>query len=244
MIEALVAAAVAMPTPAQLPTLQRLIQSARPVYCAGPRGHSFALTFDDGPSPYTEGIVRVLRRAHARATFFDVGSRIGLWPSAARASLMVGEIGNHTWSHAHLLTLSPRDTHHELVWTQGAIRHAVGPTPLLFRPPYEQADAADDLLARQLGLLDVRWSVDSGDSRVGATKRSVIRAALAGLRPGAIILMHDPHPTTPAIARVVLRAAARKELRAVTVSTLLARQPPDVPRLAGTGRSPCPPPAP
>jgi peptidoglycan/xylan/chitin deacetylase (PgdA/CDA1 family) len=55
-IEALVAAAVALPTPAQLPTVQRLIQSGQPVYCAAPRGRSFALTFDDGPSPYTTQI--------------------------------------------------------------------------------------------------------------------------------------------------------------------------------------------
>lgn len=242
MIEALVAAAVALPTPAQLPTVQRLIQSGQPVYCAAPRGRSFALTFDDGPSPYTTQIVRVLRRAHARATFFDIGSRIAFWPAAARASTTVGEIGNHTWTHAHLLSLTPTDTRHELVWTQRTIGRALGTTPRLFRPPYAEADSADDLLARELDLLDVRWSVDSGDSRVGATRQSVTRAALGGLRPGAIILLHDPHPTTPGVARAVLRAAARKGLHAVTVSTLLERQPPDAAQLAGAGTSRCPPP--
>jgi peptidoglycan/xylan/chitin deacetylase (PgdA/CDA1 family) len=240
-IETLIAAAVAMPTPVQLPTVQRLVQAAQPVYCGGARGRSFALTFDDGPSPYTMEIVRVLRRFHARATFFDVGSRISLWPDGARASARVGEIGNHTWSHPHLRALSTTDTRHELVWTQHAIARAIGTTPRLFRPPYDEANPADDMLARQLDLLDVRWSTDSGDSLVGATPQSVRQAALAGLRPGAIILLHDPHPTTPAIARAVLRAAARKRLRAVTVSALLARQPPAAAQLAGTGGARCPP---
>jgi peptidoglycan-N-acetylglucosamine deacetylase len=240
-IETLIAAAVALPTPVQLPTVQRLVQSAQPVYCAGARGRSFALTFDDGPSPYTTQIVRVLRRFHARATFFDVGSRISLWPAGARASTTVGEIGNHTWSHAHLAALSAVETRHELAWTQHAVARMLGTTPRLFRPPYAEANAGDDLLARRLDLLDIRWSTDSGDSRFGATPQSVRRAALMGLRPGAIILLHDPHPTTPAIARAVLRAAARRRLEAVTVSTLLARQPPSTLQISGSGSSRCPP---
>jgi peptidoglycan-N-acetylglucosamine deacetylase len=240
MIATLVAAAVALPTPVQLPTVPRLIQTAQPVYCAAAHGRSFALTFDDGPSPYTPEIVRVLRSAHARATFFDVGSRINLWPSAARASAAAGEIGNHTWSHAHLLGLSPTETRDELVWAQHEFRRALGVTPQLFRPPYAEADAADDALARRLNLLDVRWNADSGDSRPGATPHSVAHAAIAALRPGAIILLHDPHPSTAAVARAVLRVARRKGLRAVTVSTLLARQPPSAAQLAGAGESRCP----
>ena len=240
MIATLVAAAVGLPTPAQLPTVPRLVQSAQPVYCGGGRGRSFALTFDDGPSPYTPDIVRVLRLARAPATFFDVGSRVTLWPAAARASETVGEIGNHTWSHAHLLGLTAADTRNELVWTQDEIRRVLRVTPQLFRPPYAEADAADDLVARELGLLDVRWSVDSGDSRLGATTHSVTRAAIGALRPGAIILLHDPHPTTAAVTRAVLRAAKRKRLRPVTVSTLLARQPPSHAQLAGAAAGRCP----
>ncbi|HYY03999.1 MAG TPA: polysaccharide deacetylase family protein [Gaiellaceae bacterium] len=240
MIATLVAAAVALPTPAQLPTVARLTQSAQPIYCGGTRGRNFALTFDDGPSPYTAALVRVLRRARARATFFDVGSRVAFWPSAARASTTVGEIGNHTWSHAHLVGLSARETRDELASTQREIQHALGVTPQLFRPPYAEADAADDVLARELGLLDVRWSFDSGDSRLGVTPRSVAHAAITALRPGAIILLHDTHPTTAAVARTVLRAAKRKGLRPLTVSALLARQPPAATQIAAIGGSHCP----
>jgi peptidoglycan-N-acetylglucosamine deacetylase len=241
MITALLVAAAALPPPAQLPTVPRLIQAAEPVYCAGPRGHAFSLTFDDGPSPYTLRIVHVLRRAHARATFFDVGSRLSLWPAAARASSRTGEVGNHTWSHAHLVRLSAADARRELLWAQRAIERKVGVAPSLFRPPYDEAEPADERLARALNLLDVRWSVDTGDSRIGARPRSVARTAIAGLRPGAIILLHDPHPWTATVARAVLRAAHRKGLRAVTVSTLLARQPPLRSQLDSSGATRCPP---
>jgi peptidoglycan/xylan/chitin deacetylase (PgdA/CDA1 family) len=153
--------------------------------------------------------------------------------------MTVGEIGNHTWSHPHLLALSAADTRNELVWAEHEIVRALGVTPMLFRPPYAEANAADDGLARRLNLLDVRWSADSGDSRLGATPHSVAQAAIAALRPGAIILLHDPHPTTAAVARAVLRAAKRKRLHSVTVSTLLARQPPSAAQLVGAGESRC-----
>jgi peptidoglycan/xylan/chitin deacetylase (PgdA/CDA1 family) len=240
MLAVLLATAIALPSPADLPTVPRLIQGAQPVYCAGIRGRSFALTFDDGPSPYTLQLVRVLRRAHARATFFEVGNRIEIWPAGARASARNGELGNHTWSHAHLAVLSSRDAWRELESTQRAIGRAVGAVPRLFRPPYAEAQPVDDLLGRELGLLDVRWSVDGQDARPGANARATIRAVIKGLRPGAIVLLHDLHPWTPAVARAVLRRARRLRLRAVTVSELLARQPPSAEQLSTDGITRCP----
>ena len=241
MLPLLLAAAAALPLPEQLPTVPRLIQAARPVYCAGTRGRRFALTFDDGPSPYTLRLVAILRRAHARATFFDVGSRVGIWPSGARAAARVGELGNHTWSHAHLVGLSPRAVLGELGGTQKEIARTTGHVPQLFRAPYAEAEPADELLARRLGLLDVRWSVDGGDSLAGQTPRNVVRTVVAGLHPGAIVLLHDLHPWTPAVAAAVLRAARRKHLRAVTVTELLVRQPPTSAQLSSSGAARCPP---
>jgi len=236
----LLAAAVALPAPADLPTVPRLIQTAQPVYCAGAAGRRFALTFDDGPSPYTQQLVRVLRREGGRATFFDVGNRVGIWPAGARASNRVGELGNHTWSHANLAGLSPLAAWRELSSTQREIGHAVGAVPRLFRPPYAEARHVDDLLGRELGLLDVRWSVDGRDARLGANPAATIRAVVKGLRPGAIVLLHDLHPWTPAVARAVLRSAHRKGLRAVTVSELLAGQPPAARQLGSEGVTRCP----
>ena len=67
-----------------------------------------------------------------------------------------------------------------------------------------------------------------------------IRAVVGQLRPGAIVLLHDLHPWTPAVARAVLHAARRKRLRAVSVSELLERQPPSVRQLGSQGAARCP----
>src|ERR671935_234903 len=105
LLGALIVAATLVPQQVTATRFGRLVQRADPVYCAYPRGRNFALTFDDGPGPYTVELARVLRRHHARATFFVIGSRVGLFPDGTRAAARVGVLGNHTWSHAHLRAL-------------------------------------------------------------------------------------------------------------------------------------------
>jgi len=234
------AGALAFPPVDRLPTLQRLTYSAKPVYCAGVRGRYLALTFDDGPGPYTLRLVRVLRKEHARATFFLIGSRVGLWPRGARAVSTVGALGNHTWSHPHLGGLSPVAVRKELDRTQYVIGRAVGRVPQIFRPPYEEATPAQDRIVRSLRLLDVRWSVDAGDSRPKARPEAVLTAGKAGLRPGAIVLLHDLHPWTATVARGLIRTARRRGLRLATVPELLARQPPSRRQITARGVVRCP----
>ena len=224
MLGALVLAAALLPTPAQLPPIPRLVQAAAPVFCGTAATRSAAITFDDGPGPYTLPLGSALRRAHVRATFFDVGNRIAVWPAAVRAQARIGEVGDHTWSHAHLTELPAARAARELTTTETAIEAVTRRAPVLFRPAYEESDRTIELLARRFGLLDVRWSVDSGDSRVGATPRMAIRAAVAGLRPGAIVLLHDLHPWDARVAAAVSRAARSRGLRLVTVSQLLGRR--------------------
>ena len=106
------------------------------------------------------------------------------------------------------------------------MREQLGRRPRLFRAPYEQHNARTDEVARSFGLVEVFWSVVSGDDRPKATARSVVRNVLAGLRPGAIVLMHDIHPWTVRAMPEILRAIRLRGLRAVSVPELLALDPP------------------
>ena len=236
----LIAAAALVPQHATATVVGRLIQRAEPIYCAGSAGRSFALTFDDGPGPYTPRLVAVLRRERARATFFVVGSRVALFPRSIQVARRVGVFGNHTWSHPHLRELSRHDVRRELAQAEAAIAAATGPRPRLFRPPFAEAEPADDRLARRLDLLDVRWSVDGGDAVPGATPARVARAVTAGLGPGAIVLLHDAHPWTARVVERVLATARARGLTSVTVPDLLELQPPTRAQLAATGGARCP----
>jgi peptidoglycan/xylan/chitin deacetylase (PgdA/CDA1 family) len=208
-------------------TLQALARAAAPLYCGGRHGRYVALTFDDGPGPYTARLLRILSRAGARATFFVVGSRVGAWPRLVREEVRRGAVGNHTWSHPRLASLGRRAVVQELLRTQAAVvRAADGTRPLLFRPPYGVGTPAEAAAVHALGLVDVRWSVDSRDAFAGATAASIVRTVAAELHPGAIVLLHDNHPPTLAALPRILRILRRRVLTPVTVPELAALDPP------------------
>jgi peptidoglycan/xylan/chitin deacetylase (PgdA/CDA1 family) len=196
------------------------------VSCGGGRGDAVALTFDDGPGPYTAGVLRVLRRWGASGTFFVVGNRLQYWPKLARAEARLGSVGNHTWSHPRLTQIS-----HWLVWlelmrTQYELRSEVGSKPVLFRTPYALHSPATDAVVRKLGLVEVFWDVDPRDDVRNARPADIVRAVERGLRPGAIIVLHDIHPWTLRALPDILAAISRRGLRAVSVPELLALDPP------------------
>ena len=83
-----------------------------------------------------------------------------------------------------------------------------------------------DHVVRALGLVEVFWDVDARDDVPHARVRDIVRNVEQGLRPGAIVLMHDIHPWTLKALPLVLRAIHDRGLRAVSVSELLAIDPP------------------
>jgi peptidoglycan-N-acetylglucosamine deacetylase len=227
LVVVLAAPAAAAPPRGDGPTeLQQLVWRGTPVYCGGDKGRLVALTFDDGPGPWTLPLVAALRRAHVRATFFLVGNRIAFWPQGARAAARAGVLGNHTWSHLRLPRLRPQLVERQLRWTQVQILETTRQLPAVFRPPYEQASARIDRIARTLGLVDVRWSVDSGDSARGASAAGVVRSVLGAVRPGSIVLLHDAHTWNPGVVGAIVRGLHARRLRPVTLPTLLELDPP------------------
>ncbi len=203
----------------------RLIASGRPVYCAGRRGDEVALTFDDGPGPYTRLMLAKLRKHHLRATFFVVGRNIPLVPGAVRAERGIGAVGDHTFTHPLLTALPKAAAEAQIVRTQRALERASGGPVFLFRPPYGAHDAAVDRIARRHGLLEILWTVDSEDS-LGANYAKIARNVIAGLKPGAIILMHENHGQTIRAMLAIFAALQRRHLRAVSVPQLLSDDPP------------------
>ncbi|NUR75589.1 MAG: polysaccharide deacetylase family protein [Thermoleophilia bacterium] len=210
----------------QTRALNAALRRGEPIYCGGGHANVVALTFDDGPGPFTEQLLELLRHAGAHATFFVVGSRLQDWPDAPHAESQVGVIGNHTWSHAHLTTMPTWLVWAELLRTQYETLQVLGWKPRLFRPPYEQHNAATDRVVRSLGLVQVMWSATSGDDLRHPTRRSVARNVIRELRPGAIVLMHDIHPWTIEAMPAILAAIRARGLRAVSIPELLVLDPP------------------
>jgi peptidoglycan/xylan/chitin deacetylase (PgdA/CDA1 family) len=214
--------------------VRRLIAAGRPIYCAPDRGNEVALTFDDGPGPYTKLMLDKLRKHYAQATFFIVGRNIPLAPALLVRERRIGAVGDHTYTHPLLTALSASAQRAELARTQHAVARASGGPVFLFRPPYGAHDATTDRIARSRGLLEILWNVDSRDS-LGASYAQIEHNVIAGLRPGAIVLMHENHGQTVRAMLAIFTALERRHLRAVSVPQLLTDDPPGRARLRSAG---------
>jgi peptidoglycan/xylan/chitin deacetylase (PgdA/CDA1 family) len=218
--------------------LRRLARRGRPVFCGGRERRMVALTFDDGPGPYTRLALRILRKAHVHATFFVVGRNLSRFPGLAQAEARTHALGDHTWTHPYLPALDPAAVAHEIGSAQAAVRRAIHHRVLLFRPPYGGRNPAVDTDARRLGMVDVVWSVDSRDS-AGANWSQIARNVDHGIRPGSIVLMHENRgQTIRALKFVILPHLRRRHIALVTVPRLLAEDPP-TPAQLRAGRRGC-----
>jgi len=220
---------------AQLAAVKRLAAYGLPLFCGGRSKRVVALTFDDGPGPYTRLAIAKLRKHHLRATFFLVGKQIRAFPGLAGLERRVGVAGDHTMTHPFLPALPRAEMVQEIAGAKALIEHVVAQPVVLFRPPYEGLTPAIEGEVRALGMLVVLWNVDSGDS-LGASYAGIERNVLAGLHPGSIILMHENRGQTIRALLTVFAALARDHLRAVTVPELLAEDPPSLAQLRAGGR--------
>jgi peptidoglycan-N-acetylglucosamine deacetylase len=195
----------------------------------GDRGHDIALTFDDGPGPYTPGVLDVLEQYHVQATFFEIGKMLEYFSASTLRELRDGDvIGDHTETHPEMALLSAHDQHEELFEQIARIELLGGPRPLLFRPPYGSYDATTMRELHALHLLMVLWSVDTGDYLQPGVA-TIVERALAGAHPGAIILMHDAGGTrtqTIAALPTIITTLRARGYQLVTVPQLLHDDPP------------------
>ncbi|HEX6389261.1 MAG TPA: polysaccharide deacetylase family protein [Solirubrobacteraceae bacterium] len=225
---------VALPKPAPGDTrgqaVDRLARMGAAVRSGGGRQRWVALTFDDGPGPYTARVLRELLRLRVPATFFQVGRMVLDFPGPAVLTRNTESvtIGDHTYSHALLTALDRRAQLREILIGAAALEHIGIPAPRLFRPPYGAWDADTRAVTRRRGMAIVLWNVDSRDYKRPGVKR-IVRNVVDAVRPGSIVLMHDGGgertQTIKAIAKIVYRLR-RRGYTFVTVDKMIGGDPP------------------
>ncbi|KAI8921480.1 hypothetical protein BC831DRAFT_515249 [Entophlyctis helioformis] len=177
--------------------------------------NDWSLTFDDGPSPYTPTLLNELRTRSIKATFFVVGSRVIQFPDTLKRINAEGhEIAIHTWSHAHLATLTNEEIVAEILFTARAIKEVVGVTPRFVRPPFGETDDRVRAVITALGFQSIMWNRDtldgSGNTQVAALARGWVQAMSNGTTPrvGVISLEHDLYEAAVAQAPSVMTIVA------------------------------------
>jgi peptidoglycan/xylan/chitin deacetylase (PgdA/CDA1 family) len=191
-----------------------------------------ALTFDDGPSPWTAAIAGAFERYACNATFFLSGPAAQKRPETVKALAAAGhELGNHLWSHSDSTTLTLEQLRSELERTADAVQEAGGPRPELVRPPYFKGPTAVAAAAAGCGVRAVVLrSIAVGDWKA-ASAEDIYDPVMKSAGPGDIVCLHDGispderdtdsrEPTVEAVRRLI-PALLERGLHPVTISGLL-----------------------
>jgi peptidoglycan-N-acetylglucosamine deacetylase len=214
---------------AQNRAVDRVLSYTPVVTHGGSTGNEVALTFDDGPGPYTERLVGVLNNLHVHATFFPIGEEERYFSAGTLLELRSGDVvGDHTETHPMMARLSRHDQHEELFEQIARIELLGGPRPRLFRPPYGSFNATTFKELHAMHLLMVLWSTDTRDFALPGVQ-AIVQRALEGAHPGAIILMHDAggdRSETIAALPAIIAGLRKRGLRPVTIPRLMLDDPP------------------
>jgi peptidoglycan/xylan/chitin deacetylase (PgdA/CDA1 family) len=152
-----------------------------------------ALTFDDGPVPNrVDSLLAVLRSRDVRATFFLIGGSVADAPSVARTLIDSGqEIGNHTYTHRHMVLRTVATYRAEIARTDSLLRAAGARDPIWFRPPYGYKLVGLPYALWRMGRTTVTWDIEPESyPRETGTPEGLVRHVLDRVRPGSIILLH------------------------------------------------------
>jgi peptidoglycan-N-acetylglucosamine deacetylase len=193
-----------------------------PFVTHGPeRRKRIAIGFDDGPSDYTPGVLRVLRQFDSHATFFEIGQQTSGRAETMRKILAQGnEIGNHSLHHE----INPSSA--SLYETNRLIRRATGFRPCDFRPPDGAVNSGLISRAHAQYMVTVKWDVDPRDwanPGVAAIASNVIHNA----HNGSIVVMHDGggnRSETIAALPAILSHFRHRGYQFVTVAELLGHE--------------------
>jgi peptidoglycan/xylan/chitin deacetylase (PgdA/CDA1 family) len=175
----------AVETPAPAPVAPAM-DASTPV--AKPR---VALTFDDGPTPFTLQILDILKARKVKASFFMVGDNIKRHPEIAKAVVEGGfELGNHTMHHFLPSRLTDAALRDDVEGTSALIAAMTGKPPAMFRSPYGSRSKRYLSEAARGNMDVVFWNVDPHDWKHSSPESMAAEIAVA-LKPGAVILLHD-----------------------------------------------------
>jgi len=190
-----------------------------------------ALTFDDGPGPYTAALLDLLAERGIVATFFVLGQNAERRPALIKRMLAEGhEVANHSYSHANMRRLKPEAQFLEMKRAQEVL-HSLGAEVRYFRPPYGRYTPVTTAKAEDLGMTILLWSLDSQDWKRHVSRLEGLRSVSPAVQqtfPGmrGVLLFHDTHKHTVDEMPEILDALRVGGCeRFVTVSAYMAKIP-------------------
>ncbi len=178
-----------------------------------------ALTFDDGPHPeYTPKLLEGLKKRNVKCTFFLLGENVEMYPDVVKQISEEGHlIGNHTYTHVQLTTLSDTMAIKELEMTDEAICNITGKKVEYVRPPFGSWNKESTMMDSYIVVL---WNVDSRDW-VLKNRDCIVRNTLPFVKDRSVILMHDSYQSSVDAALDIIDSLQKEGYEFVTVDELI-----------------------
>lgn len=201
-----------------IPVEEKKVRIVSPTREINPAKPMVALTFDDGPNKNTTiPILDTLKEYDGVATFFILGNRIPNNGDILERMITEGsEIGNHSFNHQQLTTITSSEVKDQMDRTQDAVMEVVGSKPRLMRPTY---GSYNDNLKSQIDMPMILWSIDTLDWK-SRNAEKVSNHVLTNVKDGDIVLMHDIYGSTADAVKTIVPELINRGYQLVTVSEL------------------------
>lgn len=174
-----------------------------------PTGKSIYLTFDDGPSKYTSGLLDILKKYDVKATFFVTDqSFTHPYNDVIKRAYNEGHaIGLHSSTHSYSYIYSSIDNYfNDLYSIQNKVKNITGYTSYLVRLPggssntvsksYDNGTHIMSSITNKLEINGFRyfdWNVTSGDAGETTVTNKIISNVTSSLgnKSTYVVLQHD-----------------------------------------------------
>lgn len=177
-----------------------------------------ALTFDDGPSIYTEELLDGLKKRDVKATFFVIGKSAVSYPKIVKRESAEGHlIGNHTYNHVEITKIGDEKAREEIEKTNQVLEKMLGKEIEYVRPPF---GLWQKKLERELNVLPVMWSIDPLDWTTENVEE-IVNKVVTQAGENDIILLHDCYKSSVQAALQIIDILQKNGFEFVTVDELL-----------------------
>lgn len=180
-------------------------------------GLTIALTFDDGPTGYTDRILNALENNNAKATFFVHGNQVDSYPDTIKRMRSLGnQIGSHSYDNTALTGLNKKELAAQIKKTSKKVKAITGKGTSLVRPP---GGSYTEEMRSNLTNPFILWSLDTQDA-TSQDSTTIAELVLNSIKDGDIVLLHASYGSSAEAAEILIPALTSMGCKVTTVSEL------------------------
>ena len=166
------------------------------------------LTIDDGPSEYTDEIIKILNKNNVKATFFMINNNMQAYPEQVKNIVENGNTaGFHSVSHdIHKLYVSKTSAKEEFDTNQATFKKITGQTSKVIRlpfgsKPYTPRASYNALVDSGYKLWD--WTLDTEDWRSTSSQIMENVKKYSSGSDNVVLLMHERKQTVEILDEMI-----------------------------------------